>query len=176
MKKLNSSDAWILQTVAHASAYKPASLQKIISTGDMLNHAIFTSGELQHGFYNLYQLRYIKQDKDFYTLTEFGKKALSQILNKYLAPMEERHEISKKIKASAWSPNEPFPKYDSSLNPMFFTLEEFSRADKKYHKEAGAILKNIKWQIKNRTCLHSLTSYKVADANNQSPPQRPSKR
>lgn len=143
MEKLTSSDAWIFQTIGHASINKPASLQEIIATGDMLNHAIFTSGELQKGFYKLYQLNWIQQENELYSLTNAGKSLLTSILDKALTPIKERDEISLLIKSSPWSPREVFPAYNPGLIPRFFTLEEFDKACKKYQKESWAIVKKI---------------------------------
>ena len=55
MEKLTSSDAWILQSIAIASFDKEASLEDVIATGDYINHAIFTAGELQKGILKLYK-------------------------------------------------------------------------------------------------------------------------
>ena len=134
MKKFNSSDAWVLQAIARAAIKKPASLQEIISTGDMLNHAIFTSGELQCGLYKLYKAKYIKQINELYKLTDFGVKQLSQIINKKFTPMKELDKILEKINVGALLSDESLPKYNIALVPIFFTEEEFNRVCENYSK------------------------------------------
>ncbi len=141
MEKFSKSDAWVLQSIARASICSPADLKDVISTGSMMNHVIFTAGELQNGLYKLYQSKYIEQKDGLYSLTPFGQDQMSEVINANLLPMNERNKISEIIGASEWSSDECLPKYNPELNPIFFTPEVFENACKKHQKEAWAIIK-----------------------------------
>jgi Mn-dependent DtxR family transcriptional regulator len=73
--KYTWSDSWLLLAIYGATlSNKTAKLSDIIAIGDYINHAIFTTSELNGGLSRLHRGKLIKISKDKYSLTKRGKE------------------------------------------------------------------------------------------------------
>lgn len=58
-KYFEKSDGWLFATLKHFSRWEKITLYKIISIGDMINHAIFTLSQINDGLSRLESAKYI---------------------------------------------------------------------------------------------------------------------
>lgn len=80
--KYNSSDAWLLLAVIYAGGggnnnYAP--LDKIISAGDWINHAVFNADEFESGLCRLTTGKYLKEKNEIFSVTLKVKRAFAKI-------------------------------------------------------------------------------------------------
>lgn len=74
------SDAWVFLSLSdYDDEFKPIELSNIIGVGDMLNHAIFLSNELRHGFKKLHVKGLIELNGNDVRLTNLGVEIRSKI-------------------------------------------------------------------------------------------------
>jgi hypothetical protein len=144
MKLLNSTENLILQVIAHSSEEeKYLTLEELISVGDMINHSIFTPGELQNGLYKLIKNDYIRMKDKSFSLSEKSYEIIKPILKKNYSLMKEREKLAIKFKAESWNPNQEIPPYDETLDPVIFSIAEFNKARNSYHKKAWKIINKL---------------------------------
>jgi len=92
----NWSDAWLLMSIISTDK-KGTDLRGIISTGDYINHSIFSLDELKTGLEKLVSIDYVKIERErFFTTTRFNReyeklKAPKSILK----AVDQLHELLK---------------------------------------------------------------------------------
>lgn len=98
------ADAWLLLSIIYANKNGSTALSDIIAYGDYINHAIFTTEELEGGLFRLISSGYIIEDGDGYRATDKimePYKKLSTIGNKSI--YKNLVLIREKIASPAWS-------------------------------------------------------------------------
>ncbi len=80
VKKYNSSDAWLLLAIIYAgNGNNDAPLEKIISAGDWINHAVFNADEFESGLSRLTAGKFIKEKNETFSFTPKVKRAFIKI-------------------------------------------------------------------------------------------------
>jgi hypothetical protein len=81
------SDAWLLLAILYASREEGgASLDRVTTAGDFINHAIFTDDELGGGLSRLSAGGFIKEKRGFFSVT-----------NKVLQAYQKTHTPRRKV-------------------------------------------------------------------------------
>lgn len=83
MTTLIPPDIWLLLSIILGGGSDGATIEEIISTGDMLNHATFTHSELEGGFYRLRENKLIVQKAQNFTPTKEALYAYDKARQKH---------------------------------------------------------------------------------------------
>ena len=109
------SDAWILLAIIYASrSRKAAPLSNIIASGDYINHAILTRGELETGLARLINAGYVVQNELGFVPTKTVASFWASSASKESRVTEALNSVCSFIGASEWKP-EPLPETTSEL-------------------------------------------------------------
>jgi hypothetical protein len=90
-----SSDAWLLYSVIHASKNAPASLAKVIEVGDYYNHAVFTDEELHGGLNRLVPGGWVIREKSLFQASALALQTYGDIQKRKLSCFEEMAELKR---------------------------------------------------------------------------------
>ena len=72
-KYFKKSDGWLFATLKYFRKWEKINIYKIISTGNMINHAIFTLNEINDGLSRLISENYIELKNNYVKITMKGK-------------------------------------------------------------------------------------------------------
>ena len=150
MANFTHTDVWLLQAILYSSREEAAMLRDIIAVGDGINKAIFAPGELQQGFDRLIKANLITCSDNMFSLSDSARNKLSHLLTDEITVFEARDEISKMIGATPWSSKEPIPEFDPNYKPSFFTLRDYKKAYRNYHKEMMKVIRELEKEDKRR--------------------------
>jgi hypothetical protein len=85
------SDAWLLLAILYASREEGgASLDQVTAAGDYINHAIFTTDELEGGLGRLSAGGFIKEKKGLFSVT-------NKVLQAYQKTTTPRRQVYKEL-------------------------------------------------------------------------------
>jgi hypothetical protein len=128
------SDSWLLAAI-HGASYggERPTLARIIAVGDFLNHAIFTSSEINGGVSRLSHAGLIVTDRDAFVLTEAGKKITREQEKKPEGPHKHLKTIRTRLGAPDWTPAEKPDKAGNPEDPKLYVSDsEISEAYQNY--------------------------------------------
>lgn len=135
------SDIWLLQSIILGGGDSGANLYNIISTGDALNHAIFTNDELESGLARLTLggLIFEKNTNFFPTpmTNELYKKAGKSDGGIYSI----RKRLGNILGAAQYSPKQIYPNPKNNLSYPGFSPKAVEDAIKRWQKEARKFFK-----------------------------------
>jgi hypothetical protein len=135
------SDVWLLQSMIIGGGEKGATLYNIISTGDALNHAIFTNDELESGFSRLTAgALVIEKEKRFFP-TKKAKAIYRAADEKGGSIYTVRERLGKRLNATPYDPNQKYPNPNNNLTYPGFSSKAAERAIEKWHSEARRLMK-----------------------------------
>lgn len=130
IKKYNSSDAGLLLAIIYAgSGNNDARLEKIISLGDAINHAIFNADELESGLARLTLGKYIKEKNEIFSITLKVERAFTKITLHALTVEKELNGLREFIGAELPTAEPP---QLNTLKYEGFSQERFCEAVNKY--------------------------------------------
>ena len=130
------SDAWLLTAIYGANlADEPASLARVIGTGDFINHAIFTLAELNGGFSRLEKGGLITVHDQTYSLTETGRNVTEIDPKAKKGAFYHMDTVRMRLGASEWGPRvNPNEAGDPSNPRTYVTEETFQTAFQEYRQ------------------------------------------
>jgi hypothetical protein len=137
--KYEWSDVWLLQTIICGGGNEGASLYHIISTGDALNHAIFTDEELESGFARLTEGGLIEERDERFFGTPEAKEMYSKASSRSGSIFTIRDRLSKALGATPWQPNKQKP--EQPLKYPGFSPKEVAKAINQYQKDARKMMR-----------------------------------
>jgi len=135
------SDIWLLQSIIIGGGEKGASLFNIVSTGDALNHAIFTDEELESGFSRLTAGDLIVDEENKFFPTEKAIQIYEKASKRGGSIYTIRERLQKLLKASPYDPKQKYPNPNNNLKYPGFSSKAIEEATDQWHKEAKRIMK-----------------------------------
>ena len=128
------SDAWLLLAIIYASSGGDATLERIIATGDAIEHAIFNPEELESGFCRLTGGSFIKEKDGVFSATDKVMKAYAKTTTPRRSIAKEMEDTERFLSAKSY-PSVPNP--ENNLRYSEFSMESYERAVSKYIEAAG---------------------------------------
>jgi hypothetical protein len=136
------SDIWLLHSIIIGGGENGASLYNIISTGDALNHAIFTNDELKNGFSRLTSGGLIMEENSLFFPTEKAKDIYKKAEKRGGSNIYNiRKHMGNMLEAAPYDPNQKYPNPKDNLSYPGFSSKAVEEAIEQWHKEARRILK-----------------------------------
>ena len=129
----NWSDAWILLAIVYAGD-KGATLERIISVGDGINHAIFEPNELESGLARLTSGGFIKEKNGVFSATVKVKRAYSRTTTPRREILKELEDIRAFLKAASSETKQP---KKNNLRYPGFSITAYNKAVDSYVKKFG---------------------------------------
>jgi hypothetical protein len=129
------ADAWLLQSIARASLQSSATLADIIRTGDALNHAIFTAGELQQGLGKLLSDGLIRHESGCFSVGDRHAPLLRDILDRRQSPAKEMDAIGKLLNAPPYDARYRPPAFERGSATMIFSMDDYDRVCAAYRRD-----------------------------------------
>ena len=126
--KFNWSDAWLLLSVIYAGG-EGADLERIISVGNGINHAIFNPDELESGFARLTSSGHIKEKNGTFLPTLRVRRAFAKMSPKRSAIHKDLERIETLIGAARSSDEQP---NTNNLKYPGFSEAAYTQAVNKY--------------------------------------------
>ena len=130
----NWSDAWLLLAIIYASRDGGATLEKIIATGDFINHAIFNPDELESGFARLTFGGYIEETAGIFSAADKVIRAYEKTTSPRRAIYKELKDTEDLIRAASPTSEQARP---NNLKYPGFSAEAYTEAVNKYVEGFG---------------------------------------
>ncbi len=128
------SDVWLLASIEHSSGRNAAGIYGIISTGDYLNHAIFTEKEFEEGLLRLSKGGWIEEeDGGFRVSRKFKVRKIKYISPKGYRSSRKLWDSVERLLGATPSCHEGAP---AGRYPGF-RAEEFRKAVRRYLRAHG---------------------------------------
>jgi hypothetical protein len=129
------SDAWLLTAIYGAALDGPPNLARVIGTGDLINHAIFTLAELNGGLGRLEVGGFISVRDHLFELTRTGEEATAVDPGARKGVFHHMETVRKRLGASDRGPGTaPDEAGDPENRRVYVTEEEFREAFEEYRK------------------------------------------
>lgn len=128
------SDAWLLLAIIYAGSGGGATLERIVATGDHIEHAIFNPEELESGFFRLALGGFIEEKDAVFSATDKVLKAYAKNTTPRRSVSKELEDVERLLKARPYSA-EPNPVHD--LKYPGFSQEAYERAVSNYLEAAA---------------------------------------
>ncbi len=128
------SDAWLLLAIIYASSGGDATLERIIATGDAIEHAIFNPEELESGFYRLTEGSLIKEKDGVFSATDKVMKAYAKTTSLRRSIAKEMEDMEGLLSAKSYS---SIPNAENNHRYSGFSIELYERAVSKYIEAAS---------------------------------------
>jgi len=138
-----ASDAWLLLAIIYAAGNDEATLQKIVSAGDGINHAIFTYDEMDSGLYRLSRGGYIEEVAGKFKPSNLTAEKYRQISRKTRSMLKEMDLLKEFLHAKPWDFGASFPRPENRYKYPGMTVERFDEAVDNYQREAQKILNEM---------------------------------
>ena len=104
----NWSDAWLLMSIISVDK-KGTDLRGIISTGDYINHSIFSFDEVKSGLEKLISIDYVHIEKDRYFTTKTFKRDYKKLKTPPKAILKAVDQLYELLKTKEIDKNELKP-------------------------------------------------------------------
>ena len=134
------SDIWLLQSIILGGGDNGADLCTIISTGDGLNHAIFTNDELESGFSRLTSGGLIFEKNTIFSPTEKAREIYKEAEKSGDSIYSVRKRLGEILKSAPYDPDGKYPNPENNLSYPGFSPEAVEEAIKKWHQRAKELI------------------------------------
>ena len=127
----NWSDAWLLLSIIYAGRGGAATLQRIITIGDGINHAIFSADEFESGLARLTSGGYIKEKDGVFSATPEVMRDYAKTTTPRRAIYKELEDVARLIGAASDMSEQP---HQNEQKYAGFSTAAFGEAVGKYCK------------------------------------------
>jgi hypothetical protein len=128
------SDSWLLAAIQGASSGgERPTLARIIAVGDSLNHAIFTTSEINGGVSRLSRAGLVQIEGEAFILTAAGTEITREQQKKTQGPHKHMETIRARLGAPDWTPAQKPDQAGNSDDPQIYASEsEIAKAYQEY--------------------------------------------
>lgn len=137
------SDAWLLLTILVAASADGATLDGIVSTGDAINHAVFTFHEIDGGLARLVAGGFVRVDNMRVFPTDEAKRIYDRVRRRKGSMLTQMDALRKKLGAPEWSTADDPNRADPAWSLAAFSVSELDRAYTNYQRQFSAALKRL---------------------------------